>query len=68
MFKRKITTGYVVQVFECYDNGGTPLPISQEFVAVDQVEWEDMYGNPIDPDEKCPYVRFEMRDPDDLKE
>ena len=51
--QRKITTGFVVQVYEDGKCKG------QEFVAGDQIEWEDEDGNPIDePDHE--YQPFNM--------
>jgi hypothetical protein len=44
MIVSKITTGFVVQKFDS-DTGRCE---SQEFVASDQVEWEDQAGNPIE--------------------
>ena len=44
MIVRKITTGFVVQQFD----SDTGRCISQEFVAGEQVEWEDQKGNPIE--------------------
>jgi len=43
MIVRKITTGFVVQEFDA-DTGHC---VSQEFIAGDQVEWEDRQGNAI---------------------
>ena len=43
MIVRKITTGFVVQEFDAE----TGRCVSQEFVAGDQVEWEDRQGNAI---------------------
>lgn len=37
--RRKITTGYVTQIYD--DNGNC---IAQEFTAIDQVDWEDEKG------------------------
>jgi hypothetical protein len=44
MIVSKITTGFVVQKFDA-DTGRC---ISQEFVAGDQVEYEDQAGNPVE--------------------
>lgn len=43
MIVRKITTGFVVQEFD----GDTGRCVSQEFIAGDQVDWEDRQGNAI---------------------
>ena len=53
---RKITTGYVIQWFE--DNGKF---VGQEFVAGDQVEWENNEGEPIPSNHW--YVPFDMSNP-----
>ena len=60
MIACKITTGYVIQ---CY-NTETKKWISQEFVAGDDCEYEDMEGhllvpNPIEDE----YLPFEMVQP-----
>ena len=52
---RKITTGYVIQWFE--EDGRF---VGQEFVAGDQVEWENDKGEPISS--KDWYVSFDMID------
>ena len=44
MILNKTTTGFVVQKFD----SETGRCLSQEFVASDQVEWEDQEGNPIE--------------------
>ena len=44
MILHKITTGFVVQKFD--SESGRCL--SQEFVAGDQIEWEDQTGNTIE--------------------
>ena len=69
MLIKKITTGFVVQVF----NTKTKKFVSQEFVAGDEVNVEDEMGNPIDEDEdesgidKC-YLPFYMVQPDEMPE
>jgi hypothetical protein len=61
----KITTGFVVQKFD----SDTGRCISQEFVAGEQVEWEDQKGNPIE-DGQCGidleglYFPAEMKQPE----
>ena len=55
---KKITVGFVIQNF---DDDGTPL--SQEFVAGDQVDYEDRYGTPIDAPENEQYLPFDMKQP-----
>lgn len=44
MILNKTTSGFVVQKFES-ETGGC---LSQEFVASDQVEWQDQKGDPIE--------------------
>ena len=52
----KITYGYVVQTFS--DKG---ICIAQEFIAGDQVEYENINGEPIDCPESEQYQPFEMK-------
>jgi len=54
---KKITYGFVIQIF-----GADDKCISQEFVAGDEVEYEDMRGNPI-PEENEEYHPFDMEQP-----
>lgn len=53
---KKITTGFVVQTYD------TDLEccVNQEFVAGDQVDWEDEDGNTINADTSLPYQPFNM--------
>lgn len=59
---KKITTGFVIQKWDAE----TGKFLGQEFVAVDEVNYEDEIGNPIDVDEipdffdKYPYRCFDM--------
>lgn len=59
---KKITEGFVVQTW----NAETGKFEGQEFIAGDQVDYEDENGNPIDVDddedffEKYPYRCFDM--------
>jgi len=57
----KITTGFVIQTFD--ENN---VPVAQEFVAGDQVDWENEYGEPLDDDKlaNLPYLPFEMKQPE----
>ena len=59
----KITTGFVVQQFD--DKGRC---IEQEFIAGDEVDWEDENGETIpiedQPDSDEWYYPFEMKQPD----
>ena len=47
MIVRKVTTGFVIQEFD----SETGRCVSQEFVAGEQVEWEDRQGNCISDEE-----------------
>jgi hypothetical protein len=55
--KDKITVGFVIQT---YDKKGNC--IKQEFVAGDQVDWENEVGEPIDPP-KHTYFPLDMIQP-----
>ena len=59
----KTTVGFVTQTFDTK----TGKCIEQEFVAGDQVEWEDEDGQLIDPDEvtieEIDYFPFNMVQP-----
>ena len=64
MIVKKITTGFVVQTFDTV----TGRCLSQEFVAGDQVEFEDQGGNILDvvgDDLDDLYEPFEMQKPED---
>lgn len=66
MIVRKITTGFVVQQFDA-DTGRC---VSQEFVAGEQVEWEDRQGNAISDgdfgiDVEGLYHPLEMKQPEE---
>jgi len=56
MIIKKIVYGYVVQTFEGDDC------VEQEFIAGDQVEWEDENGEQLDLD-FTPYHPMEMKQP-----
>ena len=60
MSYKKVVVGYVVQ---SYNDNGTPE--SQEFIAGDEVTYEDeFYGEPIDPPtEKEVYLPYDMVQP-----
>ena len=58
---RKITTGYVVQE---YDTAKKEW-ISQEFIAGDQVDWEDENGEYVDDVDS--YLPMNMVQPDEIK-
>lgn len=57
---RKITTGYVVQTY-CGEQC-----VSQEFIAGDEVDWENDLGEAVDEeDQPCEiYQSFDMVQPD----
>jgi hypothetical protein len=59
---KKITVGYVIQD---YDDKGKC--ISQEFIAGDQVDWEDEYGESIDTPSNHVYFPFNMKQPRQYK-
>jgi len=63
MVIKKITIGFVVQV---WDTTGKRW-VSQEFVAGDQVDYEDEWGDTTDPDKMSegtePYLPFHMIQP-----
>lgn len=62
MIVKKITTGFVIQEYDTE----TEKFVSQEFVAGDQVEYEDEEGNPVDDlTASIPYLSFEMVQPAD---
>lgn len=57
--KRKITTGFVIQMYT--DDG---ICTSQEFVAGDEVDWEDDDGEPCDSPDGHIYQSFDMVQPE----
>ena len=63
MIIKKITVGFVIQSFDT-EKGKF---ISQEFIALDQVDYEDEKGNiatwPPSNDEGEPYLDFDMVQP-----
>jgi hypothetical protein len=65
MILNKTTTGFVVQKFD----SETGRCLSQEFVAGDQVEWEDQAGNTVEDgqygiDFEGLYFPLEMKQPE----
>ena len=63
MSHKKITVGFVVQTYSTKD--GTHVCTGQEFVAGDQVDYEDENGEPIEVDvTKENYQPFNMEQPD----
>ena len=66
MIVKKVTTGFVIQRYDTE----TETFVSQEFVAGDQVDWEDEDGKSLDPDDfvvkgdgTLPYLPFDMVPP-----
>ena len=59
MIVNKITTGFVVQIFDTEKN----TCIGQDFIAGDQVEIENEYGESIDGTD-LPYHPFTMVQPE----
>ena len=57
MIVNKITTGYVIQKFDTETNKF----ISQEFIAGDEVDFEDEQGNAVDCFDE--YLPFDMEQP-----
>lgn len=69
MIVKKITTGFVIQNYDT----DTERFVSQEFVAGDQVDWEDEDGQSLNPEEfvvkgdgTFPYLPFDMVLPPDV--
>ena len=60
MLVRKITHGFVVQVFDT-EKGRF---VSQEFVAGDEVAYEDSHGEAVDSDMVAAYLPFHMVQPE----
>ncbi len=61
----KITVGYVIQTFSTID--GKRVCVSQEFVAGDQVGYEDSKGNPVVVDiSREQYMSFDMVQPNTI--
>ena len=65
MLLRKVTTGFVVQVFDTK----TKRFVSQEFVAGDECEYENEIGDPVESDMfegedgQEVYLEYEMKQP-----
>lgn len=65
MLLRKVTTGFVVQVFDTK----TKRFVSQEFVAGDECEYEDETGDQVESDMfegedgREVYLEYEMKQP-----
>lgn len=57
---KKITTGFVIQVYDTEKKSF----VSQEFIAGDEVEVEDIEGNPVDDDMIPDYLPFDMVQPE----
>ena len=63
MLVRKITHGFVTQVFDTK----TKAFVSQEFTAGDLVEFETVTGAAVDDDEVTEYLPFDMVQPKDMQ-
>jgi hypothetical protein len=69
MIVNKITTGFVIQKFD----SDTKEFVSQEFIAGDQVDVEDEFGEPMSSyikectDIDNHYLPFEMKQPSEMK-
>ncbi|HDY87048.1 MAG TPA: hypothetical protein ENH82_02905 [bacterium] len=64
---KKITVGFVIQEYEQKD--GKYICAHQEFIAGDQVDREDGYGEPIEIDtSKEVYQSFGMKQPTAIKD
>lgn len=59
----KITMGMVIQNFD-----DTGKPISQEFVAGDEVVYENKSGEPISAPDNEIYLPFHMKQPEEMAE
>ena len=59
MIIKKITTGFVIQEFDTE----TGLFVAQEFVAGDQVDYEDEEGEKVDSEGVDGYLPFDMVQP-----
>jgi hypothetical protein len=60
---QKITVGFVIQEYQT-EVDGSHTPTSQEFIAGDQVDYEDMDGEEIEVDTlKEVYCPFDMKQP-----
>jgi len=59
----KITVGFVTQIFEKQDNGNF-ICTDQQFIAGDDVSYEDVNGEPVEVDtSKEEYQTMNMRSP-----
>lgn len=65
MIVTKVTPGFVSQRYDTE----TGKWLDQAFIAGSEVEWEDEYGEAVDPDEMEgdePYLPFEMKQPEEF--
>jgi hypothetical protein len=60
MIVNKITTGFVIQRFDTE----TRQFVAQEFIAGDQVDFENEYSEPVESFDE--YLPFEMKQPSEL--
>lgn len=56
---KKVTIGFVIQNYD----EETGICVGQEFVAADQVYWEDESGELLNPPENTVYQPFTMEQP-----
>jgi len=59
---KKITTGFVIQDVDTK----TGICTGQSFIAGDQVDWEDEWGDYIEEPANAEYFPFQMEQPDPL--
>jgi hypothetical protein len=59
MLVKKITTGFVIQAYDTETRKYT----GQEFIAGDQVDWEDEYGEKLVECSTKEYLPFNMVQP-----
>ena len=60
---KKVTVGFVIQEYQT-EKDGSHTPISQEFIAGDQVDYENEYGEPVEVDTtKEAHCGFDMVQP-----
>lgn len=62
MIQKKITSGFVVQLFDTETN----TFIQQVFVAGDECDYENEYGEPVTGAIEDAYLPFEMVQPQQL--
>jgi len=63
MIINKITTGFVIQTFD----SATGKFLTQEFIAGDQVDYENLFGEAVDAREGDNYLPFDMYQPNESR-